>query len=58
MFGGGIYNCVGQHLARMEIQEIIKALATRFAKAELVGKYNLADTNAATEVKCLNLRLH
>jgi cytochrome P450 len=30
MFGGGLYACVGMNLARVEIQEFVAALATRF----------------------------
>jgi cytochrome P450 len=30
MFGGGLYACIGMHLARVEIQEFVAALATRF----------------------------
>ena len=57
MFGGGIYNCVGQHLARLEIQEVLRALLARFPDAELAGAWSRHDTNAATEVTELKVRL-
>ncbi len=35
-FGGGVHHCLGAHLARMEAQEAIVALATRTRAIELV----------------------
>ena len=35
-FGGGVHHCLGAHLARMEAQEAIVALATRTRAIELL----------------------
>ncbi len=37
-FGGGVHRCLGAHLARMEAQEAIVALATRTREIELVDE--------------------
>jgi cytochrome P450 len=36
-FGGGAYACIGMHLAKIEAQEVLDALLTRFPKAELTA---------------------
>jgi hypothetical protein len=36
-FGGGVHRCLGAHLARMEAQEAIVALATRTREIELLS---------------------
>jgi cytochrome P450 len=36
-FGGGAYSCLGQHVARIEISEMLTALLTRFPKVRLHG---------------------
>ncbi len=43
-FGSGIHYCLGQYLARMEGQELFKALARRFPSLRLTGpvEYNYA----------------
>jgi cytochrome P450 len=35
VFGGGAYSCVGAHLAKVEIQEVLAALVERFPRAQL-----------------------
>jgi cytochrome P450 len=37
-FGGGVHRCLGAHLARMEAQEAIAALATRTRAIELLSE--------------------
>ena len=37
-FGGGVHRCLGAHLARMEAQEAIVALATRTREIELLSE--------------------
>lgn len=49
-FGGGTYNCLGQHLARLEIQETLKALVTRFPEAALEGSMEVRKHAMGTEV--------
>jgi cytochrome P450 len=57
MFGGGIYNCVGQHIARLEMQELLRVMVARFPNASLIDSWRCHDTNAATEVAHLKVRL-
>ena len=37
-FGTGIHGCVGQMLARMEIEMLLSAMLERVASIEIVGK--------------------
>jgi 4-methoxybenzoate monooxygenase (O-demethylating) len=37
-FGSGIHACVGRMLARMEAEELLRALASRVATIELVDE--------------------
>lgn len=55
-FGGGAFSCLGQHIAEIEIQETVAALAERYPKTEVASfKYELNPFSAtATE---LQLRL-
>jgi cytochrome P450 len=57
MFGGGGYNCLGQHLARMEFHEIVQALLTRFPDTRLAEDVELRYSNAITEVASLRATL-
>jgi cytochrome P450 len=57
MFGGGPYNCLGQHLARMEFHETLKAVQRRFPAARLVDDWAVHETNAVTEVTHLRAAL-
>ena len=50
LFGGGSFNCLGQHLARLEIQEAVRALVTRYPNARLVDGVNLVEFSFANEV--------
>ncbi len=57
MFGGGPYNCLGQTLARLEINELLNALLTRFPEIRLAGDWKVRDTNAVSEVSHLRVSL-
>jgi cytochrome P450 len=37
-FGGGRHHCLGAHLARMQLQETMAALVTRFPRMTLAGQ--------------------
>ncbi|WP_116134756.1 cytochrome P450 [Tropicimonas sp. IMCC34043] len=49
-FGGGPYSCLGQTLARIELQEAISAIAARFPALRMTGDLACHVTNAVTEV--------
>jgi 4-methoxybenzoate monooxygenase (O-demethylating) len=36
-FGMGIHQCVGQHVARLEAESLLTAMAKRFRRIELAG---------------------
>jgi cytochrome P450 len=50
MFGGGNYNCLGQHLARIEFVETIAAVVERFPKSHQLADAELRYGNAVTEL--------
>ncbi|WP_298500038.1 cytochrome P450 [uncultured Maritimibacter sp.] len=52
-FGGGPYSCLGQTLARIELQEAVAAMAKRFPTLEMRGPWTCHVTNAVTEVVSL-----
>lgn len=55
MFGAGPYNCLGQNLARMEIEEVLLAMIDRFAEVELAAPWVRHETNAVSETRSLQL---
>lgn len=57
MFGAGPYNCLGQNLARMEIEEALDAVANRFPELELTGGWQRRQANAVSETASLRVRL-
>lgn len=57
MFGAGPYNCLGQHLARLEINEAVRAVARRFPRIRLTGDWATQESNAVTEVTALPVSL-
>ena len=57
MFGHGAYNCLGQHLARLEISTLLQALVERYPEIHLTGPWSWKDFNAVTEVETLRGRL-
>lgn len=52
-FGGGPYNCLGQILARVELQAVLHAVRERFPNSKLTGEWQLHETNAVNEVGLL-----
>jgi cytochrome P450 len=50
MFGNGPWNCLGQFLARMEIEELLRALVERFPDVSIQPQWQYRETNAVTEV--------
>ena len=53
-FGGGPYSCLGQTLARIELQEAISAISQRFPTLALAKPWTCHVTNAVTEVTDLH----
>lgn len=53
MFGAGPYNCLGQNLARMEIEEALSAVAERFPDVQLTGTWGRSFANAVSETTSL-----
>lgn len=53
MFGAGPYNCLGQNLARMEIEEALSAVAERYPKVQLTGGWKRYQANAVSETTSL-----
>tara|TARA_R110002020_G_scaffold65413_8_gene172794 strand:- start:484 stop:2658 length:2175 start_codon:yes stop_codon:yes gene_type:complete len=49
MFGAGPYNCLGQNLARMEIEEALEVVAERFPDITLTGEWQRRQSNAVSE---------
>jgi cytochrome P450 len=56
-FGYGIHGCAGQGLARMEIQAILRALASRVDRIELTGEPTFAVNNMLRVHESLPMRL-
>lgn len=56
-FGGGPYSCLGQGLARLEINEVIRVMRERFPRARLAGEWSRHVTNAVTETRDLHASL-
>jgi ferredoxin-NADP reductase len=57
MFGAGPYNCLGQNLARMEIEEALAAVAERYPDLLLTGEWERSEANAVSETKSLLVEL-
>jgi cytochrome P450/ferredoxin-NADP reductase len=57
MFGAGPYNCLGQNLARIEIEEALDAVADRFPQVALRGSWARRQANAVSETKSLAVDL-
>jgi cytochrome P450 len=53
MFGNGPYSCLGQHLARLEIQDLLAAMVERYPDAHLSTPWSARDYSAITEVTSL-----
>lgn len=57
MFGAGPYNCLGQNLARMEIEEAMDAIVERFPDLRLLGSWGREQSNAVSETTQLTVDL-
>lgn len=57
MFGAGPYNCLGQNLARMEIEEALGALAERYPNVRLRDSWKRQQANAVSETVSLSVDL-
>jgi cytochrome P450 len=57
LFGGGNYNCLGQHLARLEIQETVRTLLTRYPNAHLVNDLDVSEYSYGNEIKSMPVSL-
>ena len=56
-FGGGIYTCVGKHVALIEIQEAIAELVSRYPNAQ-VKSFRIGTTSYQNEVEDLRVELN
>lgn len=56
-FGAGVHMCVGQMLARLEGEVMLRALARRIAKLEIVGEVRRRYNNTLRGLASLPLRL-
>jgi cytochrome P450 len=56
-FGHGVHTCVGMHLARLEIQSLLTALAKRVDRLEL-GEAHRQINNGLRSLESLRIRLH
>jgi cytochrome P450 len=57
MFGNGPYNCLGQTLARLELNESIRAVMKRFPGIRMQGEWRVHDSNAVSETAHLRVSL-
>lgn len=57
MFGAGPYNCLGQNLARMEIDEALRAVSERYPALTLTGEWERREVNAVSETLSLAVDL-
>lgn len=57
-FGMGIHQCVGQHVARLEAEALLSALAARVSSIELAGTPVRHHNNTLRGWETLPLRLH
>jgi cytochrome P450 len=55
---GGPHLCLGAHLARLEIQIVLGALARRVERFELAGQPRRVRSNFTNGLKALPVRIH
>jgi cytochrome P450 len=55
IFGIGRHYCIGAALARMQIQEVLRAVTTRWAQPRLAPGVSLKTAVGSCEVACLPL---
>src|SRR3954462_13228168 len=57
-FGMGIHQCVGQHVARLEAEAVLSALARRVSSFELAGPTKRHHNNTLRAWESIPLRVH
>jgi cytochrome P450 len=57
-FGFGLHQCVGQHVARLEAEALLTALAARVERLELAGPTRRHHNNTLRAWESVPLRLH
>ncbi len=57
-FGQGVHMCMGMHLARMEMQSLVRALRRRVARFELTAKPEIALNNSIRGYATMPVRVH
>jgi 4-methoxybenzoate monooxygenase (O-demethylating) len=57
-FGMGLHQCIGQHVARMEAEALLTALARRVSNIELAGPTRRHHNNTLRAWASIPLRLH
>ena len=57
-FGQGIHMCMGMHLARMELQQLLSALIRHVDSIELAGEAKIAMNNTIRGLSSLPVILH
>ncbi|MCZ9345775.1 cytochrome P450, partial [Streptomyces sp. TRM76130] len=57
-FGMGIHQCVGQHVARLEAEALLTALARRVDRIELTGAPRRRPNNTLRSWASLPVRVH
>lgn len=56
-FGGGNYNCLGQHLARLEMAHAVRQLVARYPNAHLADGFEFVEFPTMNEVHRLDVDL-
>ena len=57
-FGMGIHQCVGQHIARLEAESLLTALASRVTRLELAGPVRRHHNNTLRAWRSIPIHLH
>lgn len=57
-FGMGLHQCVGQHVARLEAEALLSALATRVEHFEVAGPARRHHNNTLRAWESLPIRVH
>lgn len=57
-FGQGVHMCMGMHLARLEMQSLVRALRSRVAGFELTAEPTIALNNSIRGYATLPVRVH
>jgi cytochrome P450 len=55
-FGNGVHQCLGLHLARMEIRALFAELLPRLDEIELAGEPKLSVANFVSGLKAMPIR--